>query len=522
MPELDETDQMLLGAYVCRRCEESFAELVRRHVNLVHSTAVRIVREPGLAEDVAQRVFLALAQHSARLQGRSSLTGWLYETTRNLSINTVRSEERRRQREYEAATMKALIVDESQETWRQLAPHLDGALAQLKRGEREVILWRYFEHKTAEEIGLRLGLGPDAAQKRVARAMDQLRAILGRRRISVCGASLAAILSAEAVKAAPAGLAAAAIEAAHGLGASATTTSTIHLIMSSTQAKIGIAVLVAASVTTPIVLQHLANQRLKEEVAGLRQQTAESERLREEGETLKATAQSAERERAREQAELARLRGELAALQARERKADSANRGKASTRVEGQTADATQASAGKLLLAKDMKNVGFADPASAFQTLQWAKINGDTNVIFNALAWGDERTRGAVEAVFAGAPEAVRAKYGSADEFILHFFDRSQPHEDRDVLVSSRILQENDVSSDEKSLRVEWNWADGSTSTGPVTFVRIGNDWRQALNFDPPGVGKMVSGLQSEGAALANQPGANGAASPTPAPTDGH
>ena len=66
-------------------------------------------------------------------------------------------------------------------------------------------------------------------------------------------------------------------------------------------------VLVAASVTTPIVLQHLANQRLKEEVPGLRQQTAETERLRKEGETLKATAQSSERERAREQAELARL-----------------------------------------------------------------------------------------------------------------------------------------------------------------------------------------------------------------------
>src|SRR5947207_4602013 len=239
---VDETDQMLIRAYVCRRCEQSFAELVRRHVNLVHSTALRIVRAAALAEEVTQGVFLALAQHSAWLQGRSSLTGWLYETTRSLSINTVRSEERRRQRECEAATMKALIVDEPQETWHQLAPHLDEAITLLKRGEREVILWRYFEHKTAEQIGVRLGLGPDAAQKRVARAMDHLRAIFARRGITISAASLAAILPAEAVKAAPAGLAVAAIAAANGVGASLTATSSIQLIMASTQAKIGIAV----------------------------------------------------------------------------------------------------------------------------------------------------------------------------------------------------------------------------------------------------------------------------------------
>src|SRR5437667_11992604 len=432
---VDDTDQMLIRAYVRRRCEQSFAELVRRHVNLVHSTALRIVRAAALAEEVTQGAFLALAQHSVRLQGRSSLTGWLYETTRNLSINTVRSEERRRQRECEAATMKTLIVDEPQETWHQLAPHLDEAITLLKRGEREVILWRYFEHKTAEQIGVRLGLGPDAAQKRLARAMDHLRTIFAKRGLTISAASLAAILSAEAVKAAPAGLAVAAIAAANGL-ASLTTTSTIQLIMASTQAKIGIAALVAASVTTPIVLQHLANQRLKEEVAVLRQQTAETEKLREDGQRLRAEAQSSESQRAKEQTELARLRGELAALKARETKAEAASKAKASTKGESKTEDAAQASTGKLLLAEEMRNVGFADPASTYQTLQWAKMKGDTNVIFDAVAWGDQRSRAEVEAVFAAAPEAVRAKYGSADEFMLHLLDRSKLLYDRYILVS--------------------------------------------------------------------------------------
>jgi len=504
----EDSDEKLIRAYARCRCEQSFAELVRRHVNLVHSTALRILRDAALAEEVTQRVFLALAQHSAGLQRRSSLTGWLYETTRNLSINTVRTEERRRQREREAATMNALNVDESQDPWNRLAPHLDEAITQLKRGEREVILWRYFEHKTTEQIGLRLGLSPDAAQKRVARATDHLRAIFARRGITIGAASLAALLSAEAVKAAPAGLAVTAIAAANGLGASLTTTSSIQLIMASTQAKIGIGALVAATVTTPIVLQHFANQRLKAEVSVLQQQAAETADLRQEGERLRAEVRSAENRRTMDQTELARLRGELVALKSREVKGgDQSDQSKAepSKNAESNT-DGIQANAAKLLLSKDLRNVGFADPASAYQTLQWAKINGDTNVISNSLAWGDERTRAEVEAVFAAAPEAVRAKYGSADEFILNLFDRSKPHEDRDILVSSRILQENEVSGDETALQVEYNWADGSTTTGPLTFVRVGNEWRQALNFDPPAVGKMNSGLQAEGAALANQP----------------
>jgi DNA-directed RNA polymerase specialized sigma24 family protein len=83
----DDSDQILLRAYVRNRCEASFGELVHRHVDLVHSTDLRIVRNTSLAEDVTQRVFLALARHSVKLQERASLTGWLHDTARNAAIS---------------------------------------------------------------------------------------------------------------------------------------------------------------------------------------------------------------------------------------------------------------------------------------------------------------------------------------------------------------------------------------------------------------------------------------------------
>src|SRR5262245_2716578 len=121
----EDTDQILTRAYARSCCERSFKELVHRHVDLVHSTALRVVRDASLAEDVTQRVFLELARHSVKLQDRSSLTGWLHETSRNLAINTVRGEERRRQREQEATSMSELPANESDTVWMQVAPYLD-------------------------------------------------------------------------------------------------------------------------------------------------------------------------------------------------------------------------------------------------------------------------------------------------------------------------------------------------------------------------------------------------------------
>ena len=69
------TDQQLLRDYAGRRSEAAFAELVRRHVDLVHSAAVRMVRDTHLAEDVTQAVFVALAQNARQLTHRPDLSG---------------------------------------------------------------------------------------------------------------------------------------------------------------------------------------------------------------------------------------------------------------------------------------------------------------------------------------------------------------------------------------------------------------------------------------------------------------
>ena len=203
---IDLSDQQLLQDYAECRSEPAFAELARRHVDLVYSAALRMVRQGHLAEDVTQSVFLALAEHAPRLRNRRALPGWLHHTTQHLAANAVRAEARRRAREQEAAAMNELLASESSPNWELIAPHLDAALGELNESDRDAILLRYFANKSLREVGQALGTSDDTAQKRVSRAMERLRESFVRRGVTVGASGLVVLLSAHAVQAAPVGL----------------------------------------------------------------------------------------------------------------------------------------------------------------------------------------------------------------------------------------------------------------------------------------------------------------------------
>ena len=486
----EKTDQELLREYITGT-EDAFADLAHRHVDLVYSTALRLLNNSSLAEEVTQRTFLTLSQNARKLQDRSILTGWLYETTRNFAITTIRAEHRRRLREQEAALMQTQNPNEDQPPWAQMAPHLDDALARLNADDRDVILLRFFERKPAREIAAQFGLTEDAAQKRATRALERLRMILAERGLPSSAAGLAAVLSIQAVQAAPTGLTASVIAAA---GTSTVVTSTLGIIMASTKAKLAIAAVLVAAVSTPLVLQHQANARLHEELTTLRQKNTELEQLRA-NQTPPVQLGEDAAQRRREREELLRLRGEVTALRAQASEPSKANKEPAR-----QASPRPEHPETPLVSSESWANVGFASPVDSFQTLHWARARRDTNVIANALAWSDDRTRDQIEALFARAPESVRQRYGTADAYILSLFDHPTPDDSRRV-TGYRVLGEN-IADTHATISVEEQIADGRTNIRQMEFVRIGDGWRQALDFDGPSRSKLGASLQAE----ANRP----------------
>ena len=91
-------DQALLREYLDGGSERAFQSLVQRHVDLVYSTALRRLSDAGLAEEVTQNVFVALARKAPFLSRDVALAAWLHRTTLLEALHRLRAELRRKRR----------------------------------------------------------------------------------------------------------------------------------------------------------------------------------------------------------------------------------------------------------------------------------------------------------------------------------------------------------------------------------------------------------------------------------------
>jgi RNA polymerase sigma factor (sigma-70 family) len=274
------SDLDLLRRFARENSQDAFTEIVRRHVNLVYSAALRQVRSPQLAEEIAQSVFADLARDAGKLKPDTILTAWLYSVTRRTAIDVVRKESRRQLREQIAVEMNDMNATESSAgvppVWTEIEVHLDDAMAALDETDRAAILLRYFENKNLREVGASLKISDDAAQKRVSRAVEKLGEFFSKRGVSVGAGGLAIVISANAVQSAPIGLAAT-ISAAAALAGTAVHTSTIiaatKTIAMTTLQKTLITAALTAAIGTGIFEAHQAAQ-LQNQIQTLQQQQA--------------------------------------------------------------------------------------------------------------------------------------------------------------------------------------------------------------------------------------------------------
>src|SRR4051794_37273902 len=86
-------DWGLLARFAGEGSQAAFAELVRRHVDMVFATALRDVRDASTADDVVQAAFLLLASKASALRPRQgrALAGWLFAATRLVARDAVRT-----------------------------------------------------------------------------------------------------------------------------------------------------------------------------------------------------------------------------------------------------------------------------------------------------------------------------------------------------------------------------------------------------------------------------------------------
>jgi len=311
-PKMDDAE--LLRRYVADRSDTAFGDLVRRHVDLVYSAALR--RMSGnhhQAQEVTQMVFLSLARKASGLLRHPLLPAWLHRATGLAAADLRRREGRRHSYERAFAAEAPLVSNpEPADDWRRIGPLLDAALDGLADRDRAAIMLRFFANRPYADVGRHLGLSENAARMRVDRAMDKLRVQLSRRGIASSSAALAAGLASEAVAAAPSGVAAAAILTSTAVGPAGTG---ILLFMSANKIALGVVALVAAAGVGTRAIQERFNAHWATRVADLRTQAASLAALQRENERL---VLDLDRARSRSQAgsDGPALRAQLEALKA--------------------------------------------------------------------------------------------------------------------------------------------------------------------------------------------------------------
>jgi len=214
-------DHTPLRHYVASGAEHAFAAVVQHYLPLVYGAALRRVGgDAHRAQDVTQAVFTALARNARALAQHPDVAGWLFTTTRFVAAKTLRGERRRATREQTASLTSDLMSPEpASPAPDALHAVLDDVLMELRQLDRQVILLRFHQGLRLAAIAGQLGASENAVQKRLDRALDQLREKLGRRGITSTAAALAAAFEHQAAIALPAGLAAAALTAGLAGGA---------------------------------------------------------------------------------------------------------------------------------------------------------------------------------------------------------------------------------------------------------------------------------------------------------------
>lgn len=251
-----ETDLHLLSRYHRHGDADAFRNLVESHAGMVHSTASRVTRDTMLAQDVAQETFLALAHSSgAAIQ---SVGAWLHHVAWQKARDVVRGESRRRNNE--AAAAEQLHEPQADATWADMEAVLDEAIEELPQQLRSMLIARYFEGHTQQEIAKHHQINQSSVSRALEQGIAELRSNLKARGV-LCGVGLAALLTANGVQAAPPAvmttLGKLALTGVGSATASLTSTQSIIAMLMTPTAKLALAAV--AALTTAVLADDLAS-----------------------------------------------------------------------------------------------------------------------------------------------------------------------------------------------------------------------------------------------------------------------
>jgi RNA polymerase sigma-70 factor (ECF subfamily) len=163
------------------RSEESaLAELYDRYGRSAYGLALRVLRDPALAEDAVQEAFLALWNTAARfVPEKSKASTWILTLVHRRAVDVVRREQRRRADTLEHAPEPS-VEGADEDAWLRLQrERVQEALRLLPDAQREALELAYYGGFSQSELAERLGQPIGTIKSRMFHGLSRMRELLG-------------------------------------------------------------------------------------------------------------------------------------------------------------------------------------------------------------------------------------------------------------------------------------------------------------------------------------------------------
>ena len=179
---MNKTDDIYYIEAVRRGNVQAFSYLVEKYQKLVYTLALKLLKKPEEAEEMAQDTFIKAFQKLDSYEGKSKFSTWLYSITYNACI----SELRKRRIEFKSLDDRQISDQDEQkmhdyyrETRKEdQEKYLNLALAKLPEDDQVLVTLYYYENQSMDEISQITGLTVSNIKVKIHRARKRMYVLL--------------------------------------------------------------------------------------------------------------------------------------------------------------------------------------------------------------------------------------------------------------------------------------------------------------------------------------------------------
>lgn len=145
------TDEQLLAEYVRNGSSRHLGQLYERYMPMVYGVCLKILKDPGKAEDAVMNIYEELTR-KAKEHEIESFRGWLYVLARNHCLMEWRKHQRRPTDLHDDMSRHDAVEQAFTYELPKNGTPLEKCLDELPAHQRKSVEWFYFEEKSYKEI----------------------------------------------------------------------------------------------------------------------------------------------------------------------------------------------------------------------------------------------------------------------------------------------------------------------------------------------------------------------------------